>query len=198
MKVGVLGGSFDPVHYGHLVAAEEVRFRLQLGEVIFVPAGQPPHKLFRAVSPAEGRLEMVNLAIASNSHFRSSRVDIDRPGPHYSVDTVALLRKELGREAEIYFIVGLDSLLEMGSWREPAKLLRMCRVVGVTRPGYEDLSQLAPEMRRAGGDRITIVPIPQIGISSSSLRQRVKEGAPIRYQVPEVVEEYIYRHGLYG
>lgn len=197
MKVGVLGGSFDPIHYGHLVAAEEVRYRLQLPEVLFVPAGEPPHKLFRGMSSVEHRLAMVNLAIQSNPFFKLSRVDVDRPGPHYSVDTVALLRQELGADADIYFIVGLDSLLEMGTWREPERLLRICRVVGVTRPGYEDVSKVPLEIHQAGKDRVLIVSIPEMDISSSNLRQRVKDGMPIKYQLPEAVEEYIYRNGLY-
>lgn len=197
MNVGVFGGSFDPIHYGHLVAAEEVRFRLQLPKVLFVPAGEPPHKPHVAISPVEHRLAMVKLAIASNPYFQLSRIDVDRPGPHYSVDTVDLLLKEIGPDTEIYFIVGLDSLLEMGAWREPDRLLRLCRVVGVTRPGYDDLSKLAPEVRRGGAGRIVIVSIPEFNISSSNLRQRVRDGMPIKYQLPETVEEYIYRNGLY-
>lgn len=198
MKVGVFGGSFDPIHYGHLVAAEEVRFRLQLPEIIFVPAGQPPHKLKRKMSPVEDRVAMVSLAIAANPYFRISRVDVDRPGPHYTVDTLELLKRELGQDVEIHFIVGLDSLMEMWMWREPLRLLQNCIVVAVTRPGYEDLSKLAPDIRKAGEGRIMMVPIPRMDISSSNLRQRVKDGAPIKYQLPEVVEEYVYQNGLYG
>ncbi|MBI2953582.1 MAG: nicotinate-nucleotide adenylyltransferase [Chloroflexi bacterium] len=197
MKIGVLGGSFDPIHYGHLLAAEEVRFRLQLSEVLFVPAGQPPHKLTRTLSPIGHRLTMVRLAIASNPRFRLSRVDVDRPGPHYSVDTVALLRQQLGPDVEIYFVVGLDSLMEIGTWREPERLMRECRVVGVSRPGYEDLSKLAPEVSRAAAGNIVTVPIPEVGTSSSNLRERVRNSAPIKYQLPEAVEEYIFQHGLY-
>jgi nicotinate-nucleotide adenylyltransferase len=200
MKVGVLGGSFDPIHFGHLIAAEEVRFRLQLTEVLFVPAGRPPHKLLRKMSPVEDRIAMVKLAIAGNPYFRISRVDVDRPGPHYTVDAIELLKMEMGPEVEIYFIVGLDSLMEMWMWREPLRLLQSCNVVAVTRPGYEDLSGLAPEIREAGEGRITMVPIPRMDVSSSNLRQRVvegAEGATIKYQVPEAVEEYIYRKRLY-
>lgn len=199
MKLGVLGGSFDPIHYGHLIAGEEARAALKLSRVIFLPAGQPPHKLHRVLSPAEVRLEMVDIAIASNPHFESSRVDIDRPGPHYTVDTVGILRDQLGVRAEIFFIVGLDSLLEMGSWREPDRLLRLCWLVGVTRPGYEgvDLARLDPRIRR-WASRIIVLPIPELNISSSNLRQRVRDGRPIKYQLPEGVEEYIYAKGVYG
>lgn len=198
MKVGVLGGSFDPIHFGHLVAAEEARAVLGLERVIFVPAGQPPHKLHRTLSAPEVRLEMVNLAISSNPYFESSRVDIDRPGPHYTVDTIRILGEQLGPEVEIYFIVGLDSLAEMGTWREPGRLLRLCRLVGVSRPGYPAVepAMLDPRIRR-WADRIVVLPIPEMNISSSGLRQRVRDGYPIKYQLPERVEEYIYARGLY-
>lgn len=197
-RVGVLGGSFDPVHYGHLVAGEEARFALELAEVIFVPAGRPPHKLRRIITPAEHRWEMLSLAIASNQFFRASRVDIDRAGPHYTVDTIALLQRELGSKVEIDFIVGLDSLLEMASWREPERLLQMCHLVAVTRPGWTDLdlSKVDPRLREAS-ERIRIIPIPLLDISASGLRERVAAGRPIKYQLPEAVEDYIYRHGLY-
>ncbi len=198
MKVGVLGGSFDPIHFGHLVAAEEARVMLKLARIIFVPAGQPPHKLHRTLSPSEGRLEMVNIAIATNPHFESSRVDFDRSGPHFSVDTVRILRDQLGQRTEIFFIVGLDSLLEIGTWREPEQLLKLCHLVGVSRPGYPavDFSKLDPRIQRSA-DRIVVLPIPELNISSSSLRRRVSDGLPIKYQLPEGVEEYIYAKGLY-
>ncbi|MCL5960107.1 MAG: nicotinate-nucleotide adenylyltransferase [Chloroflexi bacterium] len=198
MKIGVLGGSFDPIHYGHLVAAQEALMALKLSRVIFVPAGQPPHKLHRTLSDPEARLEMVNIAISSNPGFESSRIDIDRPGPHYSVDTVKILRHRLGSEAEIFFIVGLDSLLDMGTWRDPQQLLMLCRLVGVTRPGYPraDLQTLDARIQR-WADRIIVLPIPEMNISSSGLRQRVRDVRPIKYQLPEGVEEYIFAKGLY-
>jgi len=198
MKVGVLGGSFDPIHYGHLVAAEEARAELGLACVIFVPAGQPPHKLHRVLSPPEVRLEMVNIAISTNPYFESSRVEIDRPGPHYTADTVAILRSQLGAQTDIFFIVGLDSLLEVATWRDPERLLNLCYLVAVTRPGYPavDVTQLDMRIRR-WADRIITLPIPQLDISSSNLRQRVRQGRPIKYQLPESVEQYILGHGLY-
>ncbi len=197
-KVGVLGGSFDPVHYGHLIAGEEVRSALQLSEVIFVPAGRPPHKLRKQITPAEERLAMLKLAIASNPVFRSSRVDIDRPGPHYTVDTISLLQEELGNEVDIYFIVGLDSLAEIATWYQPERLLQLCRLAAVTRPGYSglDVARLDPRIR-AAAERIQIIPIPEVGISASDLRERVATGRPIKYQIPEAVEGYIYGQGLY-
>lgn len=199
IRVGVLGGTFDPIHYGHLAAAEEARVRLQLHPVLFVPAGRPPHKPNRAISPTHHRLAMVELAIGSNPHFRLSRVDVDRGGVCYSVDTVRLLQEELGPTAEIYFIVGLDSLADIHQWHEPQQLVQLCRVVAMTRPGYEqlDMSNILRLVPEAAG-RIQVMEMPRLEISSSELRRRVAVGLPIKYQVPEAVEEYIRQHGLYG
>ncbi|MCL5074170.1 MAG: nicotinate-nucleotide adenylyltransferase [Chloroflexi bacterium] len=198
LRIGVLGGTFDPIHYGHLVAAEEARHGLSLKEVLFVPAAQPPHKQRLVLSPPADRLAMVSLAIASNPHFQLSYVDWERPGPHYSVDTVRLLQEELGTETEICFLVGLDSLVELPTWHEPQRLIEMCRVVVLTRPGYEtfDVASLEPWLPGASR-RIQILAIPGMSISSSDLRQRVATGRPIKYQVPPEVEEYIYAHNLY-
>ena len=137
MRVGVLGGTFDPIHFGHLVAAEEVRAQLDLDRVVFVPAGLPPHKLTEDVSQVEHRLAMVKLAIASNPYFTVSRVDIDRFGPCYTVDTIELLRDEFGPGAELYFIMGSDSLADILTWHKPERLIRLCRLAAVERPGYQ-------------------------------------------------------------
>jgi len=198
MKVGVLGGTFDPVHLGHLIIAEEVRCKLELAEVLFVPTGQPWLKSHRSIAPAADRLEMLHRALRSNPHFRVSTVDLDRPGPTYSVDTIADLQKELGAETKLYFIMGLDALAELPTWREPARLAEMCQIVGATRPGRPnfDLSSLEQAIPQASG-RIMLLDVPQIGISSTDIRERVAQGPPIRYQVPESVEEYIREHQLY-
>ncbi len=198
MKVGILGGTFDPVHIGHLIIGEEARHKLDLAEVLFVPAGQPWLKANRRVAPAADRLEMLRRALQSNPHFRVSTVDMDRPGLTYSVDTVAGLQKELGAETELYFIMGLDALAELPTWREPARLAEMCQIVGVTRPGRPnfDLSSLEPAIPHASA-HIMLLEVPQIGISSTDIRERVTRGLPIRYQVPETVEEYIKEHRLY-
>jgi nicotinate-nucleotide adenylyltransferase len=195
-KVGVLGGTFDPIHYGHLVIAEEAYAHLGLSEVLVVPARVPPHKRNKPVTAEEHRLAMVQLAIASNPHFRLCTIDLDRDGPSHTADTLALLRA--GREAELYFIIGEDSLLDLPRWHQPARILAQCRLVVVTRPGYPepDLRVLHPVRPEATHESI-VIRAPQLEISSTELRQRVAHGLPIKYQVPEPVEEYIYQHGLY-
>jgi len=194
-KIGVLGGTFDPIHYGHLAAAEEARAKLGLQEVIFVVAGLPPHKLNEEITPVKHRYAMVELAIASNPHFSLSRIDIDRPGPSYTVDTIALLRK--GRKEEIYFIMGMDSLMEIDTWHEPQRLIQLCRLVAVERPGFvPDLERLEEAIPGIAA-RTEIIDMPQMEISSTDIQRRVREGLPIKYQVPPEVEEHIYKHRLY-
>ncbi|MFB0545945.1 MAG: nicotinate-nucleotide adenylyltransferase [Anaerolineae bacterium] len=197
MRVGVIGGTFDPIHIGHLVIAEEARGRLNLDRVVFVPAATPPHKVDNDISSVEHRLAMVELAIATNPYFFLSRVDIERSGPCYTIDTIKLLRDEWGPGVEIYFIMGQDSLVDILTWHEPQRLIRLCRLVVLSRPGYkadlEELEALLPGIT----PHTHILNSPELDISSSDIRQRVREGLPIKYQVPEAVEEYIYAHGLY-
>lgn len=197
MRLGVFGGTFDPVHYGHLVAAEEVRYRLRLDKVLFVPAGMPPHKLDHDITPTRHRVAMLELAIASNPGFALSRVDIDRHGPCYTVDTLALLHQEYGPGAELFFLMGMDSLADILTWKDPERLIRLARIVVVGRPGFQaDVDELDKVLPGAA-ERICIVDTPLMEVSSSDIRQRVREGAPIRYQVPEAVEAYIRAHRLY-
>jgi len=194
-RIGVLGGTFDPIHYGHLAASEEARAKINLREVIFVVAGIPPHKLDEEITPAEHRYAMVELAIASNPHFSVSRIDLDRPGPSYTVDTIALLRQE--RTEEIYFIMGMDSLMEIDTWHEPQRLIQLCHLVAVERPGFvPDLERLEETIPGITA-RTEIIDMPEVDISSTDLQRRVREGLPIKYQVPPEVEEYIYKHRLY-
>jgi len=196
-RIGVLGGTFDPIHIAHLAIAEEARTQLGLDKVVFVPAGLPPHKMDVHVSPAEHRLAMVELAIAGNPHFEVSRVDIDRFGPCYTVDTIALLRKEWGPDVEIYFIMGSDSLADILTWHKPDRLIRLCRIVAVGRPGYRvDMDELERCLPGAS-QRILFINSPQLDVSSSEIQRRVRAGESIKYQVPEAVERYIYEHGLY-
>ena len=196
-KIGVIGGTFDPIHYGHLAAAEEARVRMSLERVLFVVAGVPPHKLGEEVTPVEHRLAMVSLAIASNSHFAISKVDVERPGPCYTVDTISILQEQWGQETEIYFIMGLDSLVELPTWHEPQRLPQLCRLVAVRRPGIEiDMARLEASLPGTSS-RVEIIDMPGMDISSSELQQRVREGLPIKYQVPEQVERYINDHELY-
>lgn len=205
--IGVIGGTFDPVHYGHLVIAEEVYAALQLEKMVFVPTGLPAHKPDRVVTAPEHRLAMLARAIAGNPHFSLSRVDVDRPGPSYSVDTLRLLREEWegetmpARRVAIYFVIGWDSLEYLLTWHDPAGMIaQMDYLVTVRRPGYnEDERYLESLETRLPGirQRLLVVPAPQLDISSTDLRTRVAQGRPIKYQLPESVEQYIVQYGLY-
>ena len=198
MRLGILGGTFDPIHFGHLLAAEEARVGLRLDKVLFAPAGDPPHKQGYAILPVTHRLKMVRLAIADNPAFDISTVDIDRPGPHYTLDAIRLIRDEWGTGAdETFFIMGADSLLHLLAWHQPDQLIERCRLAVVTRPGYRaDLGKLKealPDIKR----RLDWLEMPVLGISSSDLQRRVRDGRSIRYQVPAAVAEYVTEHGLY-
>ncbi len=199
--VGLMGGTFDPVHYGHLVIAEEVCASLDLAEMVFVPAGEPPHKQGEVVTEARHRIAMLELAIASNPHFAISRVDVERPGPSYTVETLRLLREQWGMQTLIYFVIGWDSLEELPTWYNPGGILeQLAYLVAVHRPRHEEqpgyreqLEKRLPELKH----RLLTMPAPQLDISATDLRQRVAEGRPIKYQTPEAVEAYIAQHGLY-
>jgi nicotinate-nucleotide adenylyltransferase len=200
-RIGLLGGTFDPIHYGHLVVAEEVRAGLDLAEMLFVPAGQPPHKQEDDITPAHHRLAMLELAIKSNPHFSISLVDLDRPGPSYTVDTLRLLCRQWGGQAAIYFVIGWDSLEELSSWYEPEGILELVsHLVAVHRPGYEEAPQERSRLEKRLPmlkQRLLTMAAPQLEISATDLRQRVADGRPVKYQVPEAVEDYIAQHGLY-
>jgi nicotinate-nucleotide adenylyltransferase len=185
-----MGGTFDPIHHGHLVAASEVAVRFGLAEVIFVPTGQPWQKTDRQVSPAEHRYLMTVIATASNPRFWVSRVDIDRPGPTFTIDTIRDIHA-LHPDAELYFITGADALGQILSWRENEEMVRLARIVGVTRPGYELSDAHLPT------DTVTLVDVPAMAISSSACRQRVQEELPVWYLVPDGVVQYIGKHRLY-
>jgi nicotinate-nucleotide adenylyltransferase len=196
-RIGIIGGTFDPIHYAHLAAAEEARVRMNLERVFFVVAKVSPHKVDEEATPVEHRLAMVSLAIASNPHFAISTVDVDRPGPSYTVDTISILKEQWGGETEIYFIMGLDSLVELPTWHQPQRLAQLCRLVVVRRPGFEiDMKQLEASLPGISS-RLEILDMPEMDISSTELQERVREGLPIKYQVPEEVERYINDHELY-
>lgn len=200
-RVGLMGGTFDPVHYGHLVVAEEVYAALDLAEMLFVPAGQPPHKPNRVVTGAQHRLAMLEFAIAGNPHFSISRVDLDRPGPSYTVETLRLLREQWGELTALYFVIGWDSLEDLLTWYDPAGILQqLSYLVAVRRPGYNEHEGYRDSLEaRLPGikQRLLVVPAPQFDISSTDLRQRVAEKRPIKYQVPESVEQYIKQYKFY-
>lgn len=196
MNIGVLGGTFDPIHMGHLVVAEEARIKLGLREVLFVPAGQPWLKQDRDITPAVHRVEMVHRAIADNPHFKLSTLEVERTGPSYTVDTLTLLQKQLGSEASLFFILGRDTLAELPLWKEPKKLVQLCRLVVPPRLGSRDLRHLE-EAIPGLLERVIRLAMPVIGVSSSEIRQRIAQGLPIRYLVPHEVEKYIAERKIY-
>jgi nicotinate-nucleotide adenylyltransferase len=188
-----MGGTFDPIHHGHLVAASEVQAWFGLDEVVFVPTGEPWQKSTRTVSPAEDRYLMTVIATASNPRFWVSRVDVDRHGPTYTIDTLRDLRRELP-DAELYFITGADALGDIFTWRDAGELFELAHFVGCTRPGYEmDESTLTGIPH----DRVTIVEIPALAISSTDCRNRTAAGEPVWYLVPDGVVQYIKKYQLY-
>jgi nicotinate-nucleotide adenylyltransferase len=189
-KIGVMGGTFDPVHHGHLVAASEVADRFALDEVIFVPTGQPWQKSTRTVSSAEDRYLMTVVATASNPRFSVSRVDIDRGGPTYTADTLADLHAAMPDD-HLFFITGADALSAILSWRRVDELFRYAHFVGVTRPGYELEDDHLPD------GAVTLVEVPAMAISSSDCRERVSGGHPVWYLVPDGVVQYISKRNLY-
>jgi len=192
-RVGVMGGTFDPIHHGHLVAASEVQSWFDLDEVVFVPTGDPWQKSDRDVSPAEDRYLMTVIATAANPRFNVSRVDIDRTGPTYTIDTLKDLKARFP-DAELYFITGADALADIFTWRDAEELFALAQFVGCTRPGYDmDDSTLAG----IPADRVTIVEIPALAISSTDCRERTRRGEPVWYLVPDGVVQYIAKHHLY-
>ncbi len=198
MNIGVLGGTFDPIHLGHLLVAEEVRAQLDLAEIIFVPAGQLQLKVNSPVASAEHRVQMVSLAIVNKPYCKLSAVEIDRVGPSYLVDTIAELQGQLGAGTKLFFILGWDSLAELPLWREPSRFIKMCRLVAVPRPGYSapDLSRLEAKIPGLS-QRVILMAKPEIDISATEIRSRVAQGLPIRHLVPEAVDGYIKQHKLY-
>ena len=195
IRLGLLGGTFDPPHYGHLIAAQEVAWRLHLDRVLFLPARQNPLKRGESRSAAEDRCQMVALAIDDDPRFELSRLDLDRPPPSYSAD---LLRALASPESELFFMVGADIVPELPKWREPEEILRLARLVVVNRPGAPDpdLEGLVKSFPATSG-RVDCVRIPGVDVSSTEIRQRVRAGAPIRYLTPPAVERYIAKKQLY-
>jgi len=216
-KLGILGGTFNPIHYGHLAAAEEIRDRLKLDRVLFIPSYLPPHKLEEDVPSAVQRMEMVRLAISGNDHFEPSDLEIQRGGTSYTIDTVKALRHTY-HGAELYFITGLDTFLEIQTWHEWEKLLTLCCFVVLSRPGYRfddlmridfmksaekelialDRGEKKHALIRSGMFTIVLETVPLYDISSTDIRERVKVGRSIKYHLPEAVEIYIMKMRLYG
>ena len=186
-----MGGTFDPVHHGHLVAASEVAARYALDEVVFVPTGQPWQKEDLAVTSVEHRYLMTVIATAANPHFTVSRVDIDRPGPTYTIDTLRDLRAQRGSAVEMFFITGADALAQILGWKAADELFEMAHFIGVTRPGHHLSTEGLPI------DRVSLLEVPAMAISSTDCRDRVRRGEPVWYLVPDGVVQYIAKHRLY-
>ena len=198
MNIGVLGGTFDPLHNGHLIVAEEATKRLNLAEVIFVPAGQPWLKADIPILPAEHRLQMLRLALADKPQFKLSAMEIERPGPSYTVDTIIELKKQINAEDELFFILGQDNLSQLPQWHDPPRLIQMCYLVavprpGVTRPNLKTLENSIPGISQ----RVMLMDKPHIDISASDIRDRVARGLSVCHLVPEPVNRYIKEHHLY-
>lgn len=199
MKLGIFGGTFDPIHNGHLVVAERVRTKMRLDHVLFIPAGRPWFKEGQTVTDARHRLEMTRLAVADNTHFAVSDMEVRRDGPTYTIDTLAALRGDMGEGVDFYFILGIDALNELHRWCRPCDVLDMATIVGVTRPGAEAVDRAALESVREGAsDEVVIVDGPLIDISAADIRQRMSEGLSVRDIIPQAVEDYAKRHVLYG
>lgn len=198
-RIAIMGGTFDPIHYGHLVAAEAVLKEFNLEKILFIPTGQPSHKENSMVSSSEHRYLMTALATDNNPFFDVSRLEIDRPGLTYTIDTIRELRKRFGKDLEIYFITGADAVHEILTWKEADVLLSLCKFIAVTRPGYKisKLTKKIAELENRAGTRFEFLEIPALSISSSEIRNRIRTNKTIKYLLPSNVEQYIYKFGLY-
>jgi nicotinate-nucleotide adenylyltransferase len=194
-RLGVMGGTFDPIHYGHLVTAEEALVQFGLDAVLFVPTGRPWMKEHEVVSPPEDRYLMTVIATASNPRFAVSRMEVDRDGPTYTVDTLRGLKEERGPKTDLFFVTGADAIVEILQWKESGELFELAHFIAATRPGYDltGLDASAPTDR----SEISVMNIPALAISSTDIRRRIAAGHPIRYLVPEGVKSYIEKEQLY-
>jgi nicotinate-nucleotide adenylyltransferase len=198
MKIGILGGTFDPVHNGHLAIAEEARAYLNLTEVLFLPAGQPWMKSDRSISPAQHRVAMLALALQTRPYFKLSTMEIEHQGPSYSVDSVAQLKAQAVEATDWYFILGWDNLSKIPRWKEPAKMVEMCFLVAVPRPGYDRPNVKKLEAKIPGiAKKIILMDKPRVDISATDIRNKVAQGLSINGLVPEAVAQYIKEKGLY-
>ncbi|GAG59638.1 unnamed protein product [marine sediment metagenome] len=198
-----MGGTFNPIHYGHLVTAEEARIQFNLDRVLFIPTGDPPHKEGQKITNAQQRYLMTVMATGSNPYFYVSRMEIDRPQPSYTMDTVKDLHK-VYKDSQIFFITGTDAVLDIITWKNPAEILNLCIFIAATRPGYEldRLNNIKKRLKDELGiadinEKIHIIKIPALAISSTDIRNRVRTGKPIRYLLPEGVANHIYKMNFY-
>ena len=198
MKLGILGGTFDPIHLGHLIIAQEAMSSLRLDRVLFVPAGDPWMKADTTITPRQHRLAMVVAAVGGNPKFKVSPSELERFGPSYTVETLEEFQEDYGLQAELHFIIGADALKDFGRWNQPERVLELCILAVVGRPAQEELDLSALEASLPGiGKRVVVIDDVSIGVSATDIRERVAEGRSIRYLVPPAVEAYIQEHGLY-
>lgn len=199
IRVGIMGGTFDPIHYGHLVTAEAARSQFGLDEVVFTPAGNPPHKKDYEVTPAEARYLMTVLAINDNPFFKVSRMELDRSGYTYTIDTLKQFSEQYGQNAQLFFISGADAVLDILTWKDVGEVLHYCTFIAATRPGYpiEKLAQKLCELEELYGKEVFPMEVTGLDISSTDIRRRIKEGLSVKYLLPDSVERYIEKNGLY-
>ncbi len=199
-RVGIMGGTFDPIHLGHLVTAEAARSEFKLDKVIYVPSGQPPHKKGLHVTDKKRRYLMTFLAVSANPYFEVSRAEIERPGETYTIDTVRYFKKNMALGSELFFITGADAIFEILSWKNVDELFELCTFIAATRPGYNLgglRKKLSTELKGRQLEKIIPIEVPAMAISSTDIRERVKKGRTIKYLLPEPVENYIHKKNLY-
>lgn len=196
-RLGIMGGTFDPVHIGHLACAEQARDELGMDAIVFIPAGVPVYKKDQKVTPAADRLEMCRLAVASNPAFDVSSIEVDREGDTYTVDTLRQLRAHYPDNVELFFITGADAVMSIMKWRDSAQIAHLAKLVAVTRPGYAPPEEMKRVLRERTGFQVSFLEMTGLDVSSSDLRRRVADGRSIRYLTKEVVFRYIEEHGLY-
>jgi nicotinate-nucleotide adenylyltransferase len=218
MRLGLLGGTFNPVHNGHLAIARQTREALALDRILFIPTNDPPHKPYQSLAPAKDRYEMVRLAVGADTAFAISDVELRRAGKSYSIDTVRLLQQEYGVQARLYFMIGLDAFLDFPSWREPDALLALCSFIVISRPGLSfqalaTLSLLPPISQQSladldrgcsseltvpmGAQSLICLQLPPSDVSASAIRSKIKQGLPTANLLPPAVESYILQHHIY-
>ncbi len=199
-RVGIMGGTFDPIHQGHLVTAEAARSKFKLDKVVFVPSGRPPHKRGQTIVGGENRYLMTVIATSTNPYFEVSRTEIDRQGESYAIDTVRYFKSIMNYDSELFFITGADAILEIVTWKDVEELLESCKFIAATRPGF-DLDKLRERLSSKLSEvhlrKIVDINVPAMAISSTDIRDRVKKGYPIKYLLPEAVENFIEKNELY-
>ena len=195
-RIAVMGGTFDPIHYAHLLIAEDVRRRFKLPQVLFVPSGNPPHKSNGEVTSAEDRYIMAELATCSNPHFAVSRMELDRAGPSYTIDTIRELKSIIGKGAEVFFVTGADAILEIVTWHQPDAILDEARLIAVPRPGF-DIDGLNETLGAERASKVMVIDAPLADISSTRIRKLIRAGESARYLTPRAVIDYIMKRGLY-